>query len=351
MYKFYKNLLVLSAVSLMVFSSCARDVEESGESIQRRILESYVRVNYGNDIKPTKSGMYIIQLEQGTGKALADSLYPFIKYSKIAISGEYLSSTYESISKQLGNYSEDGYYGPRIWRIGDKTLSPGVEELLKTMKVGAKARGIIPPWLLDVETGVEINGGSGSVNIFDIEVVQVEEDIFQYQYDHLKDFSNKNYGGIDTLEKGFFFKALDPKEEKDTLSNDTDVKVKYIGRYLDGRIFDTNDADTAKKYRIYDVNSSSKYDMMSVKYFKDFEKMQKEESNKYVKGFLKTIYNMKYGERAVGFFNSDFGYGAAGNMTGNIGIPEYTPLSFEIYIDLKPVKEEDKDDDKNDDKK
>ena len=344
MHKLLNQLLISSLLCIVLFSSCAKEVEESADSVQKRIIEAYIKVNYG-DIEPTKSGMYILHNKIGTGATLKDSTYPFVRYSEVTIEGDYISSTYDSIAVRFGSYSEDDYYGPRIWRLGDGTLSSGVEELLYSMKVGGQARGIIPPWLLDLETGEEVSGGSGTIKIFDLELVGYEEDIFETQRESLESFGDKHYGGVDSTGLGFYYKVLEPKEVKDSLKNDDNVSVYYVGRYLDGRIFDTNIADTAKRHRIYDPSALSKYNALSVKYMNDFQKMLDEDDNTYVKGFTKLVSHMKYGERALGFFDSDWGYGASGNINGNSGIPEYTPISFEIYI-VDDREDEDKDDKK-----
>ena len=59
---------------------------------------------------------------------------------------------------------------------------------------------------------------------------------------------------------------------------------------MDGFVFDTNIADTARKYHIYDNSSSSKYDSLVVSL--------KSEDTSVVRGFYEAIKGMRYGETA-----------------------------------------------------
>ena len=49
--------------------------------------------------------------------------------------------------------------------------------------------------------------------------------------------------------------------------------------------------------------------------------------NSVIKGVAKTFLNMKYGEKAVSFFSSEYGYGS---QEKNFGV--FQPLFFEIYV-------------------
>ena len=98
---------------------------------------------------------------------------------------------------------------------------------------------------------------------------------------------------------------------------------------MDGRVFDTNIEDTAKFYRIYKSNGS--YNALSIEYYRtDTTKFSS--ANSVVKGFGKGVTLMNYGEKAVVLFNSQLGYGEKGSSPS---IPEYSPLSFWLYIEPK----------------
>ena len=52
-----------------------------------------------------------------------------------------------------------------------------------------------------------------------------------------------------------------------------------------------------------------------------------------IEGFAKTLFQMHPGEKGLGAFISDKGYGSSGS--GNI-IPSYSPLIFEIELVPEP---------------
>ncbi len=329
MIKFVRNgSLIL--ITLFFLASCVREVDESSESVQRRILSAYMKLNHPG-VDSTKSGMYIIPTKVGSGKSIKDSAYAYVKYSSKYISGAYISSCYDSVSRQLGTYSNSKFYGAQVWSVGTSRLNPGLNELLLSMKEGGKSTAVIPPWLLDVKTGKYVNEGEGTITIYDVELIKIVDDIKKYEISLLEEHANNYYNGLDSSKLGFYSKKLVEKEDGDTVAFETDLKVYYIGRFLDGKVFDTNVADTAKKYRIYSSSSSS-YSGLSVKVQKDLTEMKSSNSNT-ISGFLNAVIGMKYGERVVTFFSSDWGYGEKGNNPTTNGIPAYMPLQFEIWFD------------------
>ena len=155
-------------------------------------------------------------------------------------------------------------------------------------------------------------------------------DIYDYQERAMKAWFTENYGISDTTALHLYFKKLVEKTaETDTVSEGTAVNVRYIGRLLNGKVFDTNIEDTAKFYRIW--KSGSTYNALSVNFYKsDSQKFSSE--NSVVSGFGQAVTLMNYGETAVTLFNSELGYGEKGS---NPAIPEYAPLVFWLQIEPK----------------
>jgi FKBP-type peptidyl-prolyl cis-trans isomerase len=105
-----------------------------------------------------------------------------------------------------------------------------------------------------------------------------------------------------------------------------------VGKLLDGYVFDTNIADTAKKYGLYKANKT--YEPLSVDYESTFEQMSSEGSENgdgFVTGFARALKSMTYGDRAVTFFWSDLGY----KDKGTDGVPAYSMLFFDLYVEEK----------------
>lgn len=139
----------------------------------------------------------------------------------------------------------------------------------------------------------------------------------------MKAYANTHYPGLDTLAAGIYFKTLHDAGA-DTISSGT-VKVHYVGRLLDGWVFDTNIADTARKYDIY--VKSKEYTPLEVNISEDLDMMA--EDNSLVKGFCRALQEMDFGDKAFTMFNSEMGYQSSGS--GEIG--PYQPLIFWLYIE------------------
>ena len=75
----------------------------------------------------------------------------------------------------------------------------------------------------------------------------------------------------------------------DSLEHATTVGAYYIGKFLNGHVFDTNVADTAMKHRIY--NSSSDYSVLKVSLpdKEESEESEEQQEGSVVKGFSKCM--------------------------------------------------------------
>ncbi len=323
---------------LAILSGCARLVEESADDVESTLLDAYVTVNYNQQGKPishTLSGLYIETIKEGTGDTPADSNFVYVNYTAYQMTGSSIVNdtvignimstgsaytTNDSLkAKQLGAFSYSTYYGPVLWGIGRSTLYAGLEEALKGMRQGGKARVLMPSWCSTV-------GGSralSSTTVFDIELLHVVPNIAKFQTDTLRAFSNRYYNGIDSTKYDFYYDGPVPASG-DTLAYGDTVTVRYIGYLLDGFVFDTNIADSASYHKIY--NSSKNYSVLSLVWA---------ESMSIVDGFKYAVANMRTGDEAVTFFSSDYGY----KSTGSGQIPAYAPLRFYLKVERVGRKE------------
>ena len=299
---------IMLALMAIVLVSCAEDKADSDRSIQERILNAYLdskdfKAKYPNaQIMP--SGIVILEQQPGFGDVIEKGNGAYFEYSTQSLSGEYINTTDENIAKQLGIYSNSKYYGPALFEIGYRNTYIGLEEVMTGMQEGGKVKFILPPWLTRTES--EPKWGESSNLIFDLELKHVITSILKWEEDTMKAYANLHYPGLDTLSSNFYFKKLDG-DEKDTLESGS-VKVYYIGRLLDGFVFDTNIKDTAKKYGIYDPDNS--YEPLEVVHRKDLDEMLKD--NSLVTGFCMAIQEMGYNETAFTMFGSKYGYDSDG---------------------------------------
>ena len=314
------NKYLLLAVAAIALFSCAQEKDESERSIQERILDAYVEVNCP-DADRWDSGIVMLNREEGTGDTLNMYEAGFFKYSIQSISGNYTETNYEDLAKVLGTYSKSNYYGPKYYDLGYETTYAGLEEVMYKMRVGGKAKFILPPWLSNTTEDGSWNNGTSV--IYEIELKDVVENMLEWQQDTMKAYANTHYPGLDTLSANFYFKKL-YDAGADTLKNEN-VNVRYIGRLLDGWVFDTNIADTAKKYGIYD--KTKEYNALQVLFNEELTQMV--EDNSLVEGFCMALQNMSYGDKAFTMFYSEYGY----STTGSDQIGPYQPLIFWLYIE------------------
>ena len=358
MSKNLKFILAAAFAGLLLFS-CAKESEESNASIQKRILEAYLEVNYPNkNYTITKSGLVILSHEEGTGVSPEQYGAAYMKYSSKTLAGDYQSTMFEDVARRWGTYNAANYYGPQLSALGYGDITEGMNEAMKMMKKGSKMTVIIPP-ALSVYDGEAQGSGYGysteksessSVNsIYELEMFDVVTNLQKYQLDSIQAFRDKYYPGLDSTANMFYFKKLSGTSTDTIPANET-AKVWYIGRLLDGYIFDTNIRDTAMKYNIW--SSSKTYDALEVTYESAYTGMASSagtmnvsgnsdsssssddsESGSYVPGFAKALKAMTYGDHAITFFGSGWGYGSSGSMSSGSGVPTYSMLFFEIFVE------------------
>ena len=126
--------------------------------------------------------------------------------------------------------------------------------------------------------------------------------------------------------------AKDLPEGGFVIGSDTTVYINYTGRRMDGVVFDTSVADTAKVYGIY--SASKTYEPVPIYWGESYGDITMTTSKTTpVTGFQMALWNMRPGEKAITAFYSELGYGSSGSGTA---IPSYQPISFIIDLVEKP---------------
>lgn len=341
-YQMMKRNIIIFVIGAIVLSACAKTSETNSGLAAKEYFDAWMYVNHP-ELTPTPLGAYVLSETPGSGVLAGDTEaapYVRVNFTATDLFGNVASSTYAEVNQQIGKYDEATYYGPRIWcRIND-VLYAGVDEAVSTMRVGGKKKSIIPGWLFAQQrykTPEEYIKNVSSTNaIYDIELLEVIKDVEKWEIDSLSRYIDKNYpskGSADSLKYGFYY--IQNKAPKDTahFPNDTTVYINYIGRTLDGKVFDTTIKDTAKFYGIH--SDSRTYEPMSINWNHDdySEITMGTDNNSTIPGFAFALWNMRSYESGRVIFHSTWGYGASG--TGN-SIPEYSPLIFDIeFVDKK----------------
>lgn len=162
--------------------------------------------------------------------------------------------------------------------------------------------------------------------VYEMKIVEIIKDIRLYETEMVQKFAQDSLGIAnltDTLITGAYMKKLQVNEEGDSVKSDSKVTTYYVGRYLDGFVFDTNVDSIAVANGIKNYSKEPvEWDLSSV-------------YSTPIEGFKAALLNMLEGEHARVVFISSLGYGDEGstNSSGAVTIPGYSPLEFEIWVE------------------
>lgn len=322
--------LLLAAFAL---TACAVDPESEDYYSQDRVMKAWISRYYPGLNTYGDTGLYVLEMDKGNGAAVTDSAYIRVHYTKRDLDGTVSATNDMDLSKQLGDYSVANYYGGNTWQVDHGYLPESLEKIIKTMHAGGSMKVAIPASASSHQSSTYdvFSSTSETANIlFEMSIDTVIANIYAYQEVIMRDWFREHYQIADTTAEHLYFKKLEAHtSESDTVSEGSTVSVRYVGRLMNGQVFDTNIEDTAKFYRIWD--SSNSYNALSVAYYKQSEEKFSEE-NSVVTGFAKAVLQMNYEEKGVTLFNSELGYGESGR---NPSIPEYSPLVFWLWIEKK----------------
>ena len=301
---------LIFSVMIIVLSSCAKEVIESTDTLERRILEAHISVVYKDTLQTLPSGVYLMNRKKGSGKEVKANSSVFVRYSKLSLKNVYEQTSVEEIAKNVGGFAYANYYGPVLFELGNITMMKGMEEAFLKLREGSDVRMIIPPWASELDyKGSDRQLPTSAV--YDFEILKVIDDYPQYELDSLHMFSSMHYQGLDSLVKGFYFKSL-KEGTGDSVKVGNTIRYNYVGKLLNGFVFDTNIEDTARKYRIY--SSEKQYNPISHEVHEVGQSGSGGSS--VVDGFAKALLNMKLGGKAVTFFGSEWGYGSGNQSFG-----------------------------------
>lgn len=331
-----KRTFAYLALAVIVLNSCSKAASTGLNDAAKRYFDAWMSVNHP-DLKPTELGAYVVSETKGDGKYVGtqdESPYLYVNYISRELNGKINDFTSEKIAKQLGTYTSGTYYGPQIWKRSDDNLNAGLDEMVTTMREGGEKTTIIPGWLFSFDRYDDAQGYLDNVTgtnlIYTVEVLERIIDMRSWEIDSIGRYLSRVYPDVkreDSLKLGFYYKCL--REPVDTTSypNDTTVYINYVGRLLNGTVFDTNIADTAKFYGIY--SSSTTYGPSTITWNKDDYTQIQMGSSSVIDGFGYCLHHMRRLEKGSCIFMSDFGYSTSGSGSN---IPGYSPLRFDIEI-------------------
>ncbi len=331
---------VALSATLLLTASCAKETTTYENDDVKLYLEAWMSVRHP-DVKPTGLGVYIIDDQPGTGEAITDDdYYYFIRYTSTDLDGNISSTSDEKVAQQIGSYTKGNYYGPTVVLNSYYATQPGILEAIKGMKVGGTRTVVVPGWLNstlstkeDYTTAEEFyKNKSGDNAIYTLTLTDKAEDIHKWEVDSLERFTARNMNDVDSTFYGYYYQQLKEPTDTTTFPRDTTFYINYIGRLLNGQVFDTTIEDTAKFYGVY--SSSRTYEPQMVKLSETYTDITlggsgSSDGSTTINGFAYCLSKLKSYEKGICAFYSALGYGYSGN--GN-AIPKFAPLTFEIEI-------------------
>lgn len=334
----------LVATGLLLLGGCAKNPDTEANAAAKRYFDAWMKVNYPN-AAATGIGIYIVEETAGTGNAYNSEDYVMLQYSIRDLDGIISDSNTEALAKQLGSYDKTHYYGPAVFQVSAEYA--GLEASLSGMRIGGRRKVVVPGWLMSIarytsaaeylqhETGLE-NA------IYDIQLCDFASDINKWEVDSIVGYVAKYMEGIDSTyvggdttahKYGFYYQLLRESPDTVTIRPDSTFYINYTGRLLNGQVFDTTIADTAKVHGIYDASRTyapvsctkgEKYTEVKI----NVEASTTSSASTVINGFGGAIFLMQPYEKARTVFYSPLGY----KTTQQGIIPPYSPLRFDIEL-------------------
>ena len=329
-----KKLTIYCAAALLLLSGCAKTPASGTNDAAKVYFDAWLEINKTPDWVKTPLGCYITGDEPGTGtEVVTDTTgnrYLWVEYTATTLEGSLSTYTDALSAHQMNAFHESYYFGPRIWQRGENTLYAGVEDAVIGMKEGGSRSFVMPAWLGSYSRYADeaqyLSKATGTAGIYSVRLVKVIPDLVAWETDSLRSYYKRNFpsAGDEPVEEGLYYVCRHPRSNDLPFTADSTYYINYIGRCLDGRVFDTNIRDTAVFYGIW--NSSRTYGPTAIKWATTADKITMGSSS-VITGFAKTLLQMGRYEAGTGIFVSSMGYKGTGS--GNT-IPPFSPLRFDI---------------------
>lgn len=352
--------IVYLAIATIALIGCAKVVTTTSNDTQRTVFDAWVWKYHPESYNEGHLGGYILKDTELTsgGKAAGDKAYVFAYCTVRDLDGNILSTNEPDIMKQIGTFSASDYQGPYVWKNDSTNIYKSLRDIFRpgeqivvgpnakseVLRLGVRREAAVPGYLQSANVYSTLEQYFNTVtdgvsSQYAITLCDATDDITAWQIDTMERCNiYKRLAHVDRTDStsyGFYYKAID-FDPVDTVafSSDTTVNVYYVGRLLNGYVFDTNIADTAKVHNLYKAGST--YSPMKIKYVEDWEKIgtssNSSETSDLIAGFRKIVYQMaqRRVNSAVGMFLSNFAY-KDNSSTGKY--PAYSPMIFELTID------------------
>ncbi len=353
--RIFKKIILWTAVAA-AFSCAKLNTDEGTNVAAKRAFDAWMSVNHP-DVEATGAGIYILSDEEGIGEEITADNFVFWEIEKRTLDSTIVYYNTEASAILLNKYSPSYDFGATASEYAQGTMSAGEMQILsgdadkyKPMRIGGRRTAVVPGWLSSTSKYYNkaedyLSNVTGENYIYNIKVVGQTEDIIQWQIDSImktkliqpKDYVMTKADSLESHKGNLFLKRNIQREiqrgvevlEDYNFPSDTTIYINYIGRLLNGKVFDTNIADTAKMYKIW--SSSRSYKPVSVSFASDSTALQMSGSS-VIKGFSLALWHMHPYESATAVMTSDYAY----TYLKKDEIRPYSSLIFELDIVDEP---------------
>ena len=294
---------MIGILTAILLTGCVKDNDQELKDQETRLLQQYLATNKITE-EPTQSGIYYLPITEGTG--VAPNLYTWveIQYTGELLDGTVFTTSDEETAKANDILDEEFLYGPARLQVGYIGIA-GLNEGIQLMKVGGKARFIIPS---ELAMGGYATGGvpAYSTLIYTVELLEAFDDPEKHEQEKIWAYMKENaFENVDSTDSGLYYVVEQSTDEALFAVNDK-VNVWYTGKFLDGRVFDSNVGG-----EVYSFTVPGPYN---------------------IQGWQEGIQLMRNNEKGIFIIPYYLGYGADGRYDnfGRVKIPPYMTLVFEM---------------------
>ena len=298
---------ILGIMSALLLTGCKKDNSEEMIAQEMRLLQQYL-IDNNITQEPTASGLYYVPIREGTGISPDEGTFIEIHYVGELIDGTVFTTSYQETAETNGINDTEFLYGPARLQLG-YIGQAGLNEGIQLMKVGGKAMFILP-------SSVAMGGySSGSVPaystlIYTIELLEAFDDPEKFEQEKIWDYLKEGaFDNVDSTESGLYY-IRDSIGTGEFFVDGNEVKVFYTGKFLDGRVFDSNvDGE------VYSITLPDAY---------------------IIDGWNEGIKLMRNGEKGTLIIPYHLGYGQDGryDQYGRVVIPPFMTLVFDLETEL-----------------
>ena len=298
---------ILGIMSALVLTGCKKDNSEEMIAQEMRLLQQNL-VDNNITQEPTASGLYYVPIREGTGISPDEGTFIEIHYVGELIDGTVFTTSYQETAETNGINDTEFLYGPARLQLG-YIGQAGLNEGIQLMKVGGKAMFILP-------SSVAMGGySSGSVPaystlIYTIELLEAFDDPEKFEQEKIWDYLKEGaFDNVDSTESGLYY-IRDSIGTGEFFVDGNEVKVFYTGKFLDGRVFDSNVGG-----EVFSVTLPDTY---------------------IIDGWNEGIKLMRNGEKGTLIIPYHLGYGQDGryDQYGRVRIPPFMTLVFDLETEL-----------------